>query len=286
MKKLFILMLIMLAGISSCKKNENTVQADNGLNIKTFVIAENGLVLRSAPDSSGQELAMVPYKEALIIIKYSDTDAKVGKAMAPWAIVRFKNLEGWVFAGGLGGIQKGNYKNHDLNQLIKDVSAKHYKTLKTSGGEDVTINTPDQIKVLEINGDLAIIEYICNGCLSYDPEAAQALWYFKDGRWNDFDVVKILGLEDCPSAIRVTLAYINNDEYIDIAFQGGISDSSTAKVYLYDGSNLKEVVFPQDGDTSFMSTAPCGSSEISSIYYDRDGEKSNLRFNCRTNRFE
>lgn len=285
MKKFLLLMLVMLAGISSCKKSE-TPAVDNGLNIKTFVIAENGLVLRSAPDSTGKDLAMVPYKEELIIIKYSDMDAKVGNALAPWAFVRFKNLEGWVFAGSLGGLQKGNYKNHDLNQLIKEVSAKHYKTLKTSSGEEVTINTPDQVKVLEINGDFAIIQYMCDGCMEYRPEAAQALWYFKDGKWNDFDVVKILGLEDCPSSISVKLAYINNDEYIDVAFEGGVSDGSTAKVYLYDGTNLKEVIFSQDGETSFRSTAPCGSSEISSIYYDRNGEKSTLRFNCRTGKFE
>ena len=80
MKKFILLMLVMLAGISSCKKSE-TPAVDNGLNIKTFVTAENGLVLRSSPDSAGKDLAMVPYKEPLIIIKYSDKDAKVGKAI-------------------------------------------------------------------------------------------------------------------------------------------------------------------------------------------------------------
>ena len=291
MDKKFIILLIVLLCMSSCKKNENSeAQKENGLNIKSYVTTPAGEVLRSSPDIHSQGLATVPYKEELIIVKYSDSNFTMNKINAPWAFIKFKNLQGWVFSGSLmREVKTGNYKNHDLEQLKNEVS-KAYKTdFKSFKSDNEKIyNTPGDIKIKEINGDYCIIEYTTPGCLEWNPDTGQALWYYKDNKWNDFGVVDKLQMEGCASGVSIKLVDINNDGFIDIIIEGGVSDSSTALVYLNDGNNLNIVDIPKDGEESSVEfKGSCGETVLNLYKFTDQGEKRrSLKFDCSTNKFK
>lgn len=299
MYKYFIISFVLLTVLTSCKNNENAAnQVDNGLNIKTCVSAETGLVLRSAPDGSSQALANIPFKEELTIVRYSDKDSKMDKITAPWAFVRYKNLEGWLFAGYLNGVKKGNYKNHDLEQLKNEVSKKYMATVDYPETGKKTINTPDQINVLERNiyGDVCIVWY-CVGmeCGSDEPseEYAPSVWYFSDGKWNYYDIVGRLGGSVCAEVLDIKLIYINNDDLVDILVFAGINSGSIAAVFINDGKIFNEVYDTSDfsmSEASIVSQGTCSTVIEYSYLEGKDDTGSTsqrrVRFNCRTNKFE
>ncbi len=299
MYKYSIILVVLLTVLASCKKNENAaIQVDNGLNIKTCVAAETGLVLHSAPDASSQALANVPFKEEIIIVRYSDKDAVVDKITAPWAFIRYKTLEGWLFSGYLNGAKKGNYKNHDLEQLKKEVSLKYKATLEYPESGKKTINTPDLIEVSEsgINGDICVAWYCVGMECGFDEpseEYAPSLWYFQNGKWNHFDVIGRLGGSICSEVISISLLYINNDDLVDVLVFAEINSGSIAAVYLNDGNNFNEVYDTSDyrmSEASIVSKGTC-STVIEYSYLENEKETGpsshkRVRFNCRTNRFE
>lgn len=301
MNKKFIVFIVMLTVATSCKKNETpAIQVDNGLNIKTCVAAETGLILRSAPDSSSEALANVPFKEEVIIVKYSDKDGKLDKITAPWAFVRYKNLEGWLFSGHLGGVKKGNYMNLDLEQLRNEVSRKYKATVDYPESGKKVINTPDQIKILERNiyGDVCVAWYCVGMECGFDEpseEYAPSVWYYRNGKWNYFDIVGSLGGSVCTEVLDIRLLNINNDDLIDILVFAEINSGSIATFYLNDGNTFNEVYDTSDypmSEASIVSEGTC-SAVIEYSYLadkDKDGTGStsqkSVRFNCRTNKFE
>ncbi len=301
MYKYFIISFVLLTFLTSCKKNENAaIHVDNGLNIKTCVAAETGLVLRSAPDASSQALANIPFKEEVIIVRYSDKDSRVDKITAPWAFIRYKNLEGWLFAGHLNGAKKGNYKNHDLEQLKREVSLKYKATVEYPESGKKTINTPDLIRISEsgINGDLCVAWYCVGMECGFDEpgeEYAPSLWYHQDGKWNHFDIISRLGGSICSEVLDIRLRYINNDDLVDILVFAEINSGSIAAVYINDGNTFNEVYDTSDysmSEASIVSETTC-STVIEYSYLDdkdKDGvgttSQRRVRYNCRTNKFE
>lgn len=287
MHKITALILVMLFAVSSCKKQENTdAQKNNGLNLKMYVESKKGIILRSAPDASSQALATIQDREEVLVIKYSDKKDKIGNINAPWANVKYRHLEGWVFSGYLSaGFKKGNYKNHDKNQIISAVSSARKTMFRTGNGDETReYNTPDQIKIKELEGDLCIVELYNEGCLEAHPETGDALWYYKDGKWNDFNLVSKLGIDACPGAINITLLFLNNDEFIDIVAIGNVSATYNVRVYLNDGNkfNLVESI-DTDERSGTESIGPCGATVFR--VYGSDGVYLHM-FNCVTNKFD
>ena len=292
MKRVFVIILITLISITSCKKEAEKKALDNGLNIRSFVSEKNGTGLRSAPDMSGRELAQLPYREQVTIIRYSDKDSIQGEVKAPWAFVRFNELEGWVFSGYLKGVNTGNYLDLDMKRLINDASAKYQKEIKNEDGEAKTVNTPDQVKISEVNGSYCVVDYIVaeEACFEPGEDYGHALWYYKDGKWNDFDILKKIKRDVCAELTNIDLVYLNNDEFIDLVVFIEINDGSITQVYLNDGKTLNLIYDTYEvtqGESLIISKKTCGMT-IEIHDSDEKGEyrSKQVKFNCRTNRFE
>jgi hypothetical protein len=287
MKSILSSLLITTAVVSLlyCNKDENKSNDENGLNIKTFVNSPAGLVLRAGPDVSTEALANVPYKEQVIIIKYSDNDSTIEKIKAPWAYVKFKHLKGWLFSGYLKGeLRTGNFKNHDLTKLIQTVSAAYKMEYQGK-----VYNTPDQITIKQIEGDLCVVGYTA---IEKDDEYGDitdsiALWYFSNEKWNDFDIIHQQSYSRYPTGMEISLEYIDPDEFVDIVSTTGVAAAMSLYVYKNNNGSFKLI---EKMDTSaaslFENDGTCSSKIIRLDDNHSKGDKITMKYNCRTSKYD
>ena len=184
--------------------------------------------------------------------------------------------------------------------MKREVSLKYKATVEYPETGKKTINTPDLIKISEnnINGDICVAWY-CVGmeCGFVEPseEYAPSLWYYKDGKWNHFDIIGRLGESICAEVLSIRLLYINNDDLVDILVFAEINDGSIAAVYLNDGNTFNEIYDTSDfpmSQASIVSDGTCSAGFEYSYLDDKDKDGTgstshrSVRFNCRTNKFE
>lgn len=174
--------------------------------------------------------------------------------------------------------------------LLKNIVSDAYKTDFDRPDKGKVYNTPDQIKILDVKNNFVILEYTANGCLEYDPSPAKALWYYNDNKWNDMNIAKILGYEDCPTMINIQLVDINNDGYLDVILDGGVGDDSNVAIFLNKNMSFSKIEIPvEKGDNRGIKTiGTCSETIVSVSHYDESGDVKEklLKFNCSTNTFE
>ncbi|MBP8782541.1 MAG: hypothetical protein KBH03_07900 [Paludibacteraceae bacterium] len=182
-----------------------------------------------------------------------------------------------------------NINEEDLT-LLKNIASGAYKTDFNKPEAGKVYNTPDQIKILEVKNNFVILEYTASGCLEYDPSPAKALWYYNDNKWNDMNIAKILGYEDCPTMIKIQLIDIDNDGYLDVILNGGVGDDSNVAIFLNKNMSFSKVEIPvEKGDNrSINKIGTCGETVVSVYHYTESGDVKEklLKFNCVTSSFE
>ncbi|PKL19556.1 MAG: hypothetical protein CVV49_00535 [Spirochaetae bacterium HGW-Spirochaetae-5] len=82
-----------------------------------YVSTKEGLYLRKCSSVDCEKITLIPYKEKVTIIKFSDFKNTFYGITAPWAEVKYKTHQGWVFSGLLSNesiVEKTNYISYIL----------------------------------------------------------------------------------------------------------------------------------------------------------------------------
>jgi hypothetical protein len=102
------------------------------------VTAQKGLALRESPSIKAKEITLVPWAERVTLLGYDAKSVVIDGINSPWAKVRYKDKEGWVFGGYLIPVEPYEKiilaKENDINGYIGKVYTDYDKSIKFLSG--------------------------------------------------------------------------------------------------------------------------------------------------------
>ncbi|HPB81687.1 MAG TPA: SH3 domain-containing protein [Spirochaetota bacterium] len=140
-----LLCIMTMAGVmllQGCKKDTVSEQFPQD----KYIIAAEGLRMRSEPSLQGNRLALIPFGEKVSAIGKSETvlevtDGTSGKKLQHhWYQVQWKGAKGWVFGGYIG--DKSEYEKAFLSVLEKE---KKYLVPEHAGLLGASDNSIDEV---------------------------------------------------------------------------------------------------------------------------------------------
>lgn len=130
MKRFYLIIILLLFYISSCKKEHlpEDKQLDRGTKKEVIkeqeesnqtvpaivesspetveeeyrrIDAEAGLRMRDKPGVDGEKIVTIPYRSRVTLLKELEEELTISEATGRWSRVKWKEYEGWVFGGFL-----------------------------------------------------------------------------------------------------------------------------------------------------------------------------------------